>query len=60
MIPCKFIFGLGNKIVTKKYIEDIGITFNVSTNEKHEFKNNVFGVYNNFGIYSFKYTLISP
>ena len=58
--PYKFIFGLGNKITIMRNINDVGITFNLSTNELQEFRNNDFRECNFFGIYPFKYTLVSP
>ena len=58
--PCKFIFGLGNKITIMRNINDVGITFNLSTNEQQEFRNNDFRECKFFGIYPFKYTLVSP
>ena len=51
--PYKNIFGLGNKITIMRNIKDICITFDVSTNEQHEFRNNDFGRCNAFDIYPF-------
>ena len=58
--PHKFIYGLRNKITIMSNKTNIGITFDVSTNEQHKFRHNDFGESNSFGIYPFKYTLLSP
>ena len=58
--PCKFIFGLGNKITIIRNINDVGITFDVFTNEQQEFRNNEFEDCDTIVIYPFKHTLVSP
>ena len=55
------IIGLGNKITMIRYRKDIGITFDVSTNEHQECRNNyVVECTDDFGMYHFKFTSVSP
>ena len=55
------IFGIGNKISIIRYIKDIVITFDVSTNEEEEIRyNSIELIWHHHHIYPFKYILVSP
>ena len=54
------IFIFGNKITIIVYIRNVGITYNVSTNQQKEFINNNIRKNNCNDIHPFKYALVSP
>ena len=55
------IIGLGNKIIIKKDVKDVLMTFNMSTNEQQVFRNNDATRFSwGFSMYPYKYTLVSP
>ena len=60
-LPCHCIFGIGNKIIIMKYLIDIIMTFDVSTNEQEEIGYNEDNfLWCNGPFYPFKCTLVSP
>ena len=59
-MPHNLLFGFGNKICIIEYIRQVGIAYDISTNEQQEFRNNSIEKDNYCKIHPFWYILVSP